>query len=176
MPVVPSILFCQQSDIEDVLSVDGLSLRLDDNNDGAVDATEQGRVTRSIYYATSRLGMYLSRYNAADLQQSQVVTEWAAIFATRWLCNRRGNGVPSGIQEAYDEAMLEIKEVQAGRMDLMEVAAREVPWFAWSNCRVSAAYRLRRIRVERPISEKTPTTYPQTRDIQADYYEFESST
>lgn len=176
MAIAPAIVFCAQPDMESILSPEGVLLRQDDDGDGAASAREQALVTWAINLSTSRVGMRLSRYTSAQLQQSVIVTYWTALMASCYFCSRRGNGVPESLSSDLEVAMDEMKEVQKGELDLLEIVATDVNWPAWSNVRVVTWARLYKIRVERGISEGSPTTFPRTVDQAADYYSYEQST
>src|SRR5260370_36205889 len=102
-------------------------------------------------------------YKAADLGTDWMVNVWAPLMASGWLGARRGNGVPASIEAMYQDALKDLKQVRAGQYQL-DLCLREPAWPAWSNLRVDPRYRLRQLRVERPISENTPTTYAQNID------------
>ena len=169
MPTALTTLYVSQSDMEDLLSTEGVELRLDDNGDGSVSAAELLRLTTNARnYATAKVNRYLSgRYAEADLATSWVINEWAAYLACNWLSRRRGN--PGLFKAEVGEAIKDMKEIRAGVSNLEDIPARHPSWPTWSNTRVDSNYRLRKIRVERPISEEEPTSgKPQQRDIWAD--------
>lgn len=171
MPTALTTLYVTQDDMEGLLSTEGVNLRLDDDGNDTVSAAELVRLTTyARNYATGRINMYcLGRYDAADLATSWVVNEWATYIACHWLSRRRGN--PALFKDEYDEAISELKQIKAGQLNLEELAERNPGWPSWSNTRVDFRYPLKKIRVERPISEQSPTSgLPRNRDIAADYF------
>ncbi len=161
-----SILYCNEADVQAILSVDGENLRLTDQGESSPTPTELAYLTvNGINYATSRVNFFAQgRYDATALQQSWMVNEWASIVAARWLCSRRGNGVPASLKEMYDEAMKDMEWVKKGEFQIPDIGSRNVAWLAWSNVIVRPEYIYRKIRVERPLSEQTPVPYFQATD------------
>ncbi len=156
----PTTLYCTQSDVETILSVEGLSLRLDDPQDGVVDAEDLAYLTTFIGWATARLNMYLmGRYDAAELGASFQVNEFCALMVAFRISKRRGNPAPESLKEAYDETIELLKLIKAGSMALEDVAERTSGAPFWDNMR-HTRHSLRRTRVERPISEQTPRQSP----------------
>lgn len=171
MPTALAYTYCSEADIQALLSSDGMIGRVDDDNDGTVDATpEQLYLDKAISWATSRINFYcLPLYTAASLADSWVVNEWCVILACHWLSSRRGNPPPGSFKDLAEQAIKDLELVAAGRFQVPEAGYREAAWPAWSNIRVDILYSLRKVRVERPISDQTPTTYPQTRDRGAEF-------
>lgn len=166
-------LFTTQADVEQLLSVVGVTARLDDDDTGAVSAPEQLAMEQARNYATARVKFYcVKKYDDLDLAASWMANEWATVIAAHWICTRRGNPVPDSIKELmYGDGtannrgvMGDLADVRAGKATIPDIGTRNVEWPAWSNARVDPAYRLRQIRIQRPISEKTPTQYPQSVD------------
>ena len=171
MPTALSTLYCDQTDLESLFSTEGVELRLDDNGDGSVSAAELLRLTtQARNYATARVNMYcLTRYAVADLATSWVVNEWATYLACHWLSRRRGN--PGLFKDEAKQVMEELKAVKGGQLDLADLAERNPGWPTWSNARVDISYPQKRIRVQRPISEQSPTQgMTRNRDIAGDYF------
>lgn len=165
----PTHVYCTKEDLEALYSVDGILGRVDDTNSGTLDATETGYLDKARYWATRKVDFFcMARYADSALATSWVVNEWAIILACFWLSSRRANPVPNSILELYKEAMEELKSVQAGRFEIPDIGQRAAAFPAWSNVRVDPMSRLRKIRVERPISEPTPTPYRQDRDWSAE--------
>lgn len=164
--------YTTRADIEAILSFDGAQGRLDDDSSGALSASEQGFVTKAISWATARVNLYLlGRYAASDLATSWIVNQWSTIVACYWLCCRRGNPAAGSIKDLYEETMEDLKLIRSGEGQLPDVALRTAAWPAWSNVRIDILYRLRKARVERPLSERRggAPDYQQHRDIGADF-------
>ncbi len=172
-------LYTTQADVEHLLSVVGVAARLDDDDDGTVGPTdEQLAMDQARNYATARVKFYcVARYDDLDLATSWMVNEWATVIAAHWICTRRGNPVPDSIKElmygdgtaANRGVMGDLADVRADKAKIPDIGTRNVEWPAWSNARVDPAYRLRQIRIQRPISERTPTQYPQNVDWGAEH-------
>lgn len=171
MPTALAYTYCTSAEVEALLSSDGLTGRVDDDASGTRSATESGYISSAISWATSRVNFYcLQQYAAIDLSDSWLVNNWCVICAAYWLSCRRGNPSPGSFDQLYKEAIEDLKLVKSGTYQIPDVALRSAAWPAWSNVRVDALYSLRKIRVERPISDKSPPQgYTQSRDIGADY-------
>lgn len=157
--------YATQSDVEALLSIDGLAGRVDDLATGTINATEQGYIASAINWATARVNQFcLGLYAAADLANSWIVNNWTVVLAARWLSCRRGNPPPGSFDDLYKEVLEDLKDVRAGRANLPDIGLRTAAWPAWSNVRVDCLYSLRKIRVERPISERSATDYRQSVD------------
>ena len=100
-------IYCSPDDMADILSQSGINLRTDDTP-----PTTLGNVAVK---AGNQIDRYCwSSYDPADLAQSLLVTDWAAAIACYFLCCRRGNGPPNGVAILYDQALVDLKEVQKG--------------------------------------------------------------
>lgn len=154
-PSLPSNVYTSQAWIQDLLSADGVSLRLDDDGDGSVSSDEWDRLTtRAVGLATERVNGYCSgRYNASDLVNSWQAWDAATVIAARWLCARRGNPVPDGINALYEEIVHWLEQVRAGQVFLGDVAPRDEGYFGWSNIELDQRYWLKKLRVIKPISQ-----------------------
>ena len=74
------------------------------------------------------------------------------------------------MKDLYDEAIADMKLVKKGEFQVPEIGTRIGSFPAWSNVRVDVFYALRKIRVERPISNKQRVlNYTQQGDIAANY-------
>lgn len=170
MPTALEILYCTRADVEAILSQEGVELRLDDDGSGQVASTELARLTtQGINYASSRVNFYcLAKYEASELAKSWLVNEWATIIAARWLCSRRGNSPPESLENLYEQVLEDLKGIRSDEAQIPDIGPRDAAWPAWSNISFDTRYQLRRLRVERPISEQTTPNYPQHRDVAAD--------
>ena len=175
LSTLPTITtYCTRGDLEAILAVDGIDLRVDDNQGGTVSATEETYVTAAINWATARVNIYLlGRYSATQLAQSYVCNDFTAIIAAHKLARRRGNPAPQSLQESYEESIEMLKQIKANELSLEDVPERTSGSISWRNIHHSR-HMLRRNRVQRPISEQTspqgagaPTITP---DVPADYY------
>lgn len=167
----PTNLYTAKGDIEDVLSEHGVELTLDDDGDGTAGEDEEvDALNKAIYWATSRINLHCAGlYKTARLAQSWVVNYWASVLAARQLAGRRGNTVPQSLEQAYQEAKEDLDRVKNGDLSIPEIATRANSWPTWSNIRVNPYRRLRKARVEKAISEGSPTPRRQHTDVGADY-------
>lgn len=172
-PSALAILYATDSDVEDYLSTEGVDLRLDDDNSGTVSPAELSRLTvRGLNVATARVNLYCSQmYDASGLATSWMVNEWTTCLAACWLCRRRGNPIPQSIADACDATMHELELVKDGSLTLTDIGMREAAWPAWSNVTVRPEFQLKKVRVQRQISERSPTDYPQTIDYPSEVYQ-----
>jgi hypothetical protein len=173
---IPANLYCTEDDIRSWLSDLGVDLRIDDDDSGTVEDDEEAFLTRCLAWGTNQVNKYcVPRYRVQDLAQSYAATLWATIFAAHFLCSRRCNPIPESIQAyAFGDskqrgALGDLEDVKKGEMQIWDIGTRNVDWPAWSNVRVDARYRLRQARVQRPISEQTPTEYTQKVDWPSEY-------
>lgn len=169
MPTDLQYTYCTEADIQALLGADGTTARVDDDGTASQSAAEAEYLSQAIQWATDRCNFYLlGRYPAARLATSWLVNQWCVICAAKWLSSRRGNPPPGVVNDLYEQAVEDMKLVHDGKYDVPNIATRTAQWPFWSNVRVDALYSLRKIRVERPISEKSNTTYPQNADRVAD--------
>ena len=98
-----------------------------------------------------------------------MVNQWATICAAWWFSHRRASPPPGAYDQLYKETLEDLKSVRKGENQVPDIGQRDVMWPAWSNVSINIGYALRKIRVERPISERTPTPYPQNVDHGADF-------
>lgn len=165
MPATPSVTYCSEDDLKALLSSVGQENRVDDDSSGTLSSPEQVYLDKARYWAKARVDFYCRLlYRESDLAESWLVNNWAVICGAYWLSCRRGNPPPGSFDDLYKEAVEDMKLVHSGQYQIPDIGLREVAWPAWSNVRVDQLYNLRRVRVQRPISEKSPTPYRQNRD------------
>lgn len=130
--------------------------------DSGVNAATGARLLVACQRGTSKVKLYCnSRYDDSQLKLCGSVNEWATLYAEKWLCKRRAQGCPKGIAEDWEDALDELKMVQAGQLALEDIGTRGVDWPSFSNVTVNPGYDGMRARVEPNISEQTPTAYSQ---------------
>jgi len=169
-------LYCTDDDIRGLMSALGLDARLDDDDSKDVDTGESAFLLQARNYATAKCKLYgQPHYNDEELASSWLVNEWAVLWAAEWVCSRRMNEVPApvlrllyGGEGEGKGALGDMKDVRAGVARLPDVGRRNVDWPFWSNVTVDPRYRVKQIRVQRPVSEKTVPQYPQNVDRVAD--------
>ena len=172
MPLSPlEYLYCTPSNLDAILSPEGVNLRLDDDGAGTVSDDELDHMTyEAINQATAEVNLYcLPRYDASAIATSWNANRWTLAIAAAWLCTRRGNGVPKSIQAMCDRAYKQMELILEGKMPL-DVGSRNPDWPAWSNVIVRPEYQQSKIRVQRSISEQTPVTqYKRKKDWASEY-------
>lgn len=132
--------------------------------DGGVNTYDMKRLTvQAIMWATAQVKLYCNvKYDDVALADSWSVNRWATHLAGYRLCRRRTNACPTTVAEDYKETVAELKSVQAGSLYIEDIGLRTTEAPAWSNVTVDqSGYDIRKVRVQRPISEGTPTQYPQ---------------
>lgn len=168
-PPSQATLFCSADDVRDILTALGADSRLDDDGGGTPGAVSDRVMSRALNVGTARVLSYLQpRYATADLVNSWAVNEYAARLAALQVCRHGGQAVPASVKEAADEAVEDLKAIKAGDMVIPDVGVASPDWPAWSNITVDPRYRVRQARVQRGMSERTPTQYPQADDLASD--------
>lgn len=163
-PTALTVLYTSADEINDILSENAVELRLDDDDSESIDVDEQLRLTHILSKATAKCNLYLlERYAATQLADSWQVHHWASVIGARLLCLRRANPVPESLEAEYDEAIEEMSMVKANELSLGDIPQRENDQMAFSNTTVDQRYQTRRVRVQRPISDRSPTSIPQNR-------------
>jgi len=133
--------------------------------DNGVNVWLAGLMAKACKYATDRVNMFCTnRYDEGSLAESWTVNQWATTIASHWLATRLFRAAPQQIKESYDEAMLELRDVQASKINIAGIGTRTSGWPFLSNVSVDPVYVIRKVRVEAQISEPTPTQYPQAID------------
>src|SRR5262245_20360010 len=98
MALASITLLCSKADVERVLSVLGVQLRLDDNNDGATDADEDLRMNDALIQASETCYYYLyQKYTPNAISRSNLVNRWAADLAAYVLCGDRSDPAPESV-------------------------------------------------------------------------------
>lgn len=175
MPTDHAYTYVSEEDIEALLSVHGKTASLDDLGVGAPTGDNDAHLNKAIQWATARVNFYLgNQYAARYLAESWIVNDWATILACYWLRTRRGNPAPSAIMDMYKGAVEDMSRVQSGEVNLPDTPTRSAAWPAWSNVRVDQLYPVRKVRVERGLSESRGgrPSYQQHLDFAAEYVPF----
>lgn len=130
--------------------------------DSGVNATTGARLLVGARKGTSRVKLYCNqRYDDSQLALSGTVCDWATTCAAKFLCTRRAQGCPKSIREDYEEALEEMRMVQAGQLAIEDIGTRGVDWPTVTNIIVNPSYDGMRSRVQPNVSEQTPTDYSQ---------------
>lgn len=128
--------------------------------DSGVNATTGLRLTQACRRGTSKVKLYCNaRYDDSQLALCGTANTWATVAAAKWLCTRRAQGCPKSIKADYDEALEEMRMVQAGQLSLEDIGTRGIDWPTVTNITVNPGYDGMRARVEPNISEQTPTQF-----------------
>jgi len=137
--------------------------------DNGVNLAFAQRLVKACQYGTSQVKLYCSsRYEDVDLQlnagENGSVNRWSSTLAAKWLCSRRLQAVPKGLDALVKETLDELKKVNVGSLQIEDIGTRTSGWPFLSNVTLDVGYDYRKVRVETPLSEGTPTYYPQAVD------------
>lgn len=131
----------------------------------ALPVTEAQYLTNCLSVGTARVNRYCqTNYDPVDLANSWSVWQWATICGAYWLCARRNNAVSASLQALYQEALDDMWAVKSGNLPIEDIGYRNTLSPVWSNVRLDGHYAVRQLRVERPLSERTPAQFPQNLD------------
>lgn len=110
--------YCALADVQRVLSVAGVNLRLDDDPSIYLDVIDE---------ASREVDLYLlHRYQESDLAVNRWVKHCAATIAAWMFSTRRGNPAPVGVQSRFDHYLERLERIAANRMSLSGIAPRRV--------------------------------------------------
>lgn len=147
------------------LSVAALSAAVNSGaqaRDSGANAATGARLLVAARKGTSEVKLFCnSRYDDSQLILSGTVCDWATTIASRWLCKRRAQGCPKGLESDYRDVEKRMLMVQGGQLAIEDIGTRGVDWPTIANVTVNPAYDGMRARVQPNISEGTPTGYPQ---------------
>ncbi len=118
-------IYCSIADVQDILSASGVTLSSDD----APPTAYGGAIAK----AGNQIDKYcFRRYDPANLAQSDLVKDWAAIIAAYYLRTRRGNPAPPGLAIMYEDAVADLIEIKKALNDIPGIAPRKsyVPVFS----------------------------------------------
>lgn len=109
--------YCTIDDVRDLLSASGVSLASDDNP-----PSDYGNALEK---AGAKIDWYCyKRYEPAQLANSPLVRDWAAVLAAWFLRTRRGNAPPQGLAILYQQAIQDLEEVKKGQAEIPTLAVR----------------------------------------------------
>lgn len=147
------------------ISVDALTTAINSGaqaRDSGVNAATGARLLVGARKGTSEVKLFCNqRYDDSQLVLSGSVLDWATIIACRWLCKRRAQGCPKGLEEDYRDVVERLIMVQTGQLAIEDIGTRGVDWPTVTNITVNPAYDVARARVQPHLSEGTPTAYAQ---------------
>lgn len=153
-------LYCDRSDVEDVLSAAGVQSRL---SDGPPSADDLGSCLKDAAIFINQHAALM--YPISQLVLSNWVNFTAKHIAAHLLCIRRGNPAPSSVREFYDAAVEDLKDVKKG----LDVIYDALPGRANVPVMSNMSMRLRpfmhsRVQAKRSAGH-APTDYSQRRDM-----------
>ena len=158
-------LYCDLSDIQAILSVEGVADRVDDDPEAVDDAIDDASASIEEY-------CFPAGYTASALSGNRWVTHRCAELAAGELCERRGNGVPAGIAEKAERAEEKLKRVLRGWTMIPGAAKNRTAAPVVSNYQPRLSPVVRAVvERQRSSSRNQPTDYPQRVDqFEGDWY------
>lgn len=133
--------------------------------DNGVNVWLAGLMVEACKKGTRKCKLYLcGRYDDSQLVLAGSVNSWCTACAAHWLSERLYRAAPTQVQRQYEEAIEEMKLVQASELNIEDIGTRTSGWPFLSNVTVDLTYTIRKVRVESSISEPTQTQYPQAVD------------
>jgi phage gp36-like protein len=155
--------YCTPTDVNLLLSGQGVALRVDDDGNTVVNPSGQTvneAVNDAIEEASTEIDFYcLSKYGAA-LSTSLWVTKQCRVLAAVALSTRRGNPIPEGLVFRYERTIAALESIQTGRVKIPGLAERKTAVPVLSNQR-AALSPLPRVVTEPGRSTGTPQGYVQ---------------
>lgn len=162
-----ALAYCTLNDIKDVLSTEGVDLRLDDSPPSTY-ADVIDEASQSVAFYT------WERYSDSTLAANLWIKHATKVVGALLLCERRGNPVPVGILERFGRYEKQLELIRTAKAKIPNAALRKSAVPVMSNLRaVTRPYP--RIVVEGTQSTGHPENYSQNRDpielsgLQLDY-------
>ncbi len=144
---------CTLTDLQSRLSTIGVTLRVDDDPSSVGQILQ--RATNKVFYYTEPLYDHLTILQDANL--AGWTNDRAVDIAAYYICTRRANPCPQSVVDEYKEALLALEDVRLDLSQIPNVYQRHRSSPTFSNVKVDTSYISARIRVERSISESSPT-------------------
>lgn len=142
--------YCTQSDIERLLSAAGALSFADHDENGTA---ETGVFGDCIDQASGEIELFTNGwYDATGLASSTLVTRWATVMASVFLCQRRGNPVPESLQMEFERISAMLERVRTGELRIPGVAFSADMRPAFSNLTIDRRFNNQRARVVRQSS------------------------
>ena len=158
--------FCTEAEVRLKLSTLGVVHFGDDDFDGS---SETGVVAEGIDWASEEIIWLCDQYAEADLATSGWINQKAIIFTIYWLCTRRGQDAPKGVELLYEGALKQLERVDKGEKIIPGVAMSGNHLPGVTNVRADLLYRTKKARVERVISTEQPTHHTQATDWDSNF-------
>lgn len=131
--------------------------------------TDATLTTPAINLATAKVNRFCQPlYDTEDLATSWSVWQWATAIASHWICARRNNPIPGSLNNMYLESLDELQAVAKRDFPIEDIGYRNNVAAVWSALRMDRRWGVGQLRVERPLSDRTPIkNYRQWTDIAA---------
>jgi phage gp36-like protein len=140
-------LYTDRAETEKVYSTLGINLRLDDDEDDTVDATEETYLDEMIENATDVINQYaLHFYTATELAESRWVRSRATWIACYLLSRRRGNSAQ--FVDEYNAIIAELELVRRGQFFIPRLKTYDDFLPCHSNLKIDRRYSREKIRVD----------------------------
>lgn len=153
--------YCTLADLQNRLSLEGVTHLLDDDGDGALTPTELALATECIKDASGTVSYYTwQKYAPNALAGNDWVKRRTVDLGVYVLCGRRANPIPDSVQqkaEKAEEVLQKILETGKALIPFAPLRRRLAP--VWSNSRVVVGYRFKVIRVDPQTSSDRGTTH-----------------
>lgn len=170
-PPTPTNIYTDRAGLDAVIGSCGVDLRVNDSETTVVSAAEQLFIDYAINVASGEVDMYLAnRYAPSALATSWVIYNWCSVLAAYRLTIRRCGSAPVALQFEYENVKKLMSEVQNGQLQIAGLPSLATPGCQFSNVRIDPRFVQRQMRVERVISDTTPTRGPQLNDIIGNWY------
>jgi phage gp36-like protein len=164
MPTAPATLLTSETWIDRLYSSIAKESRLDDDFSDTISATEQEALDEYVIYVATEMTMaYLLNYAPAKLATSNLAFYLCTVIAVWLLCQRRFDEIPAPVQKLYDNAIAMLKMIRDGKMQLPRIPRRRQQHPKFSNVIYNPKYPLRKLRVQRPLSDRSETDRDQFR-------------
>ena len=159
MPTAPNISLTSEAWIHAILGEIAQDARLDDDFSETIAAGEQTHLDDFVIpTATDQALAYLTNYSPSKLATSHWVFYHTTVLAIALLFRRRAEGLPESVQSMLEDTTNQLMMVKRGQMNVPRIARRSNNYPKWSNVEYDPRYPLRKLRVQRPISDKSPTS------------------
>jgi hypothetical protein len=147
--------FTTAASIQQKVSADGYSLRLDDSGADIQDVLDE---------ADSEINLHCALfYSATELANSDWIEKQARAIAVFLLCERRLNAVPAPAKRAYDKAVVDLERVRVGALTIPDARPNKGTIPVVSVPRPYLRPHPRTV-IEKGRSTGTPEGYTQKRD------------
>lgn len=170
MAVLSPYAFCDQDDIETILSVAGAQLRIDEDMDGVISAAEERIVPMCVSDAAETMMYYCSqKYTPEMMATSPWVSHRASWYACYVLCSLRANPVPESILGRLEAIQKELEEVRSGPGLIPNLPLRMRLAPTVSNSTLDVRFQYKCIRIDPQTSTRPSGKVPQHIDYNAAY-------